>query len=77
MSLKFISAAYDVPAEKGQRIVYTGLGYPRPGEIVGSYDASIQVVFDDKPDEIKLYHPTWNVHYGESEELCENHTGQS
>ncbi len=67
MSLKYISEHYGVPAEKSRRIIYTGLGYPRPGEIVGSYNASIKVIFDDKPETTYIYHPTWKVEYLESE----------
>jgi len=68
MSLKYISESYGVPAKKGQRIIYTGLNYPRPGEIVGSHNASIKVVFDDEPERTYIHHPTWNVEYVESEE---------
>ncbi len=69
MSLKYISESYGVPAKKGQRIIYTGLNYPRPGEIVGSHDASIKVIFDDEPETTKLYNPVWDMEYVESEEV--------
>lgn len=69
MSLKYISECYGVPADKGQRIVFNGGCCPSPGEIVGAYNASIEVILDNTPGKTLLFHPTWNMEYVESEEL--------
>ena len=68
--LIYISRAYNVPAEIGQRIRFQG---EKEGEIIGSHNAHLKVRFDgyDKDDYCYL-HPTWMVEYIENDEKSEN-----
>ncbi len=68
MSLKYISEHYGVNAQLGGKVIYQWGGRPRPGEIVGSHNASIKVVFDDEPEIAKLYNTTWDMEYVGSED---------
>ncbi len=63
MSLKYISEHYGVNAQLGGKVIYQWGGKPRQGEIVGSHNASLAVVFDDDPKIEHKLHPTWKVEY--------------
>ncbi len=63
--LEYIAKTYDVPAEKGQRVVYHPIGRPRrPGKISGAWGQYIHIHFDgeEKPSSL-CYHPTWAIAY--------------
>ena len=63
MSLEYIRNHYDVPANRGQRVVFLGAQDERRlGRIVGACGAYLRVRFDgeQKP---RTLHPTWRVEY--------------
>jgi len=68
MSLLYIRDNYQVPAEKGRRVIYTGDQAEKKGIIVDSKGAYIRVLFDGEKRPVNL-HPTWKVEYGEMGEL--------
>lgn len=62
MSLEYIRNYYRVPAEVGRGVTC----YGKPGVIVGSRNAHLEVLLDeDKPGRTGYYHPTHEVVYGD------------
>jgi hypothetical protein len=60
-SLKYIKDYYQVPANKGQKILYEG----EIGEIVGASGPHLKVKFLDHKNPLIL-HPTWKIQYLDS-----------
>jgi hypothetical protein len=66
-SLKYIQDYYDVPAEKGQKVLYEG----KEGTIVGASGPHLKVRFSDEKRDLIL-HPTWKVEYLPSEDSSQS-----
>lgn len=66
MTLEYIRNAYNVPANKGQRVRYTGDKGPnkpaREGVIVGASGAHLKIRMDGDSFS-QSYHPTWEIEY--------------
>ena len=60
--MQYIRETYKVPAKRGGRIVYTGLGVKELGTITGTRGAHILVRLDGDT-ESKPYNPTWEIQY--------------
>ena len=60
--MQYIRETYKVPAKRGGRIVYTGLGVKELGTITGARGAHILVRLDGYT-ESKPFHPTWCLEY--------------
>ena len=59
MSLEYIRNHYNVPAQKGERVViFSG----QRATIVGSHGPHLMIVVDGE-QVAKPYHPTWNIDY--------------
>ena len=58
MAFDYIRRRYNVPAKRGQRVLYKG----RPGVIVGCFQAYIKVRLDGET-RAGVYHPTWEMVY--------------
>jgi hypothetical protein len=63
-SLEYIRNYYRRPANKGQRITYTGAGKRESGVIVGARNAYLLVEMDGERGSV-LFHPTWELEYEE------------
>lgn len=66
MSLDYIRTAYGVPAQRGQRVRYTGdkgpKGMAREGTITGADGAHLRIRMDGDSFS-NIYHPTWELEY--------------
>lgn len=66
MTLRYIRDYYDVPANRGQRVKYTGdctkRGKPKLGTITGADGARLRIRMDGDSFS-NLYHPTWELEY--------------
>ncbi len=63
MSLRYIRDYYGVPANRGQKVIYSGSGRPLEGVITGARGAHLMVriaEFGERPVRI---HPTWEVEF--------------
>lgn len=67
MSLKYIKDYYEVPADKGQMVVYDG----KIGTIVGASGPHLRVRFPNEKRDFIL-HPTWKVEYLDSSDNSSN-----
>ncbi|NKG22224.1 hypothetical protein [Paeniglutamicibacter terrestris] len=62
MSMQYIRQRYAVPAKRGARIRYTGMGENKVGSIVSAVrGAHLKVRFDDGT--FGYFHPTWEIEY--------------
>lgn len=64
MSFEFICKHYGVPAARGRRVTCEG----KPGIIIGAEGKYVRVVLDGEAHD-GLYHPTWQMTYGDMGEL--------
>lgn len=68
--LEYIARYYGVPAQRGQRVRYTGDKGPkakaREGTIVRAEGAHLRIRMDGDSF-TNLYHPTWELEYLPSE----------
>lgn len=66
MSLEYIRTSYNVPANRGQRVRYSGDKGPkasaREGVITGAHGAHIRIRMDGDSFS-NIYHPTWELEY--------------
>lgn len=66
MTLEYIRNACNVPANRGQRVRYTGDRGPnkpaREGVIVGASGAHLKIRMDGDSFS-RPYHPTWEIEY--------------
>lgn len=62
MSLDYIRTAYNVPAQHGTRVRYTGGKAAADGTIVGAQGAHLLIQLDHQ-DTAFPYHPTWKIEY--------------
>jgi len=66
MSLDYICQSYGVPANRGQRIRYTGDKSPkataRDGTITGAEGPHLRIRMDGDSF-ASIYHPTWEIEY--------------
>ncbi len=69
--MEYIRNTYQVPAEKGRRVRYSGGATPKEGVIVGDTGAHIQVQFDGEDKVSGPFHPTWKMEYLEMGDLPE------
>lgn len=58
---EYVQKHYGVPAQIGRRVACEG----EPGTIVEDGGNYIGVILDSLPGRIQLFHPTWQVVYGE------------
>lgn len=63
MSIQYIRKTYDVPANLGGRVRYTGGREPRDGTIMGTEGAYLMLKLDGDRLETGPYHPTWEIEY--------------
>lgn len=57
--MEYIRVTYGVPAKRGARVKYGGA----PGIITGALSGYLRIRLDGE-NRSKLYHPTWNLEYG-------------
>lgn len=62
MSLQYIRDAYQVPAKRGGRVVYSGNGRDVSGVITGACGGWLRIRLDGDNFSCK-FHPTWNIKY--------------
>ncbi|MFY9349102.1 MAG: hypothetical protein WBL20_08075 [Sphingobium sp.] len=66
MSLDYLRATYNVPAQRGARVAYTGNGKRQLGEITGAQGAHLLIrLIGEKV--AQPYHPTWKLEYMDAE----------
>lgn len=67
MSLEYIRKTYGVPAYKGAKIRYTGVGNVCVGTITSSNCAHLLITFESGGEladgKEHILHPTWNIEY--------------
>lgn len=62
MSMDYIRSAYRVPARRGGRVLYTGLGVREFGTITSAKGAYLMIRLDGESRPRK-FHPTWELEY--------------
>lgn len=64
MTMAYIRKAYGVPAKRGMRIRFHGIGFTWEGRILGSYGHLLRVNQEGQPARWRTYlHPVWGVEY--------------
>lgn len=59
---EYIRKHYNVPAEVGRRVAYTGGDYPQDGVITGAKGTYIMVHLKGEPHPVPM-HPLWELTY--------------
>ena len=61
-TMNYIRQTYGVPAKRGARVRYTGVGTPRYGTIKSACGGHLRVLLDGDSTP-RRYHPTWEIQY--------------
>jgi hypothetical protein len=60
---EYIRAYYRVPAARGVRVRYSGMGPAREGVIISASGQYLWLRFDGETRRSGPYHPTWEMEY--------------